>query len=53
MFSGTIGIFTNPEACDTPVLGRDVLDNFRVIFDRGRNTILLLAAPHDYEVVIR
>ncbi len=52
-FSGTIGIFTNPEACDTPVLGRDVLDNFRVIFDRGHNTILLLAAPHDYEVVIR
>ena len=52
-FSGTIGIFTDPEVCDTPVLGRDVLDNFCVIFDRTRNTILLLAAPHDYEVVIR
>src|SRR5262249_17115985 len=45
-FSGTIGVFTDPEACDTPVLGRDVLDHFRVIFDRNRNSILLLAAPH-------
>ena len=52
-FSGTIGVFTDPEACDTSVLGRDVLDHFRVIFDQGRNTILLLAPPHDYEVVLR
>lgn len=52
-FSGTIGIFTDPGACDTPVLGRDVLDNFRVIFDSNRNSILLLAAPHDYEVLVR
>jgi hypothetical protein len=52
-FSGTLGVFTDPEACDTPVLGRDVLDNFRVIFDRGRNSILLLSPPHDYEVIIR
>ena len=52
-FSGTIGVFTDPETCDTPVLGRDVLDNFCVIFDRNRNSILLLAAPHDYEVLVR
>lgn len=52
-FSGTIGIFTDPAACDTPVLGRDVLDSFRVIFDQGHNTIFLLAPPHDYDVVVR
>jgi len=52
-FSGTIGIFTDPEACDTPVLGRDVFDHFRVVFDQGRNTILLLAPPHDYDVILR
>jgi Aspartyl protease len=52
-FSGTIGIFTDPAACDTPVLGQDVLDHFRVIFDQSRNAILLLAPPHDYEVVVR
>lgn len=52
-FSGTVGVFTNAEASDTPVLGRDVLDHFRLIFDRGRNVILLLAPPHDYDVVMR
>ena len=52
-FSGTIGVFIDPEACDTPVLGRDVLDHFRLIFDRGRNIILLLAPPHDYDVIMR
>jgi Retroviral aspartyl protease len=52
-FAGTIGVFTDPEACDTPVLGRDVLDNFRLIFDRNRNSIPLLSPPHDYEVVVR
>ena len=34
-FTGVVGVFTDPETCDTPVLGRDVLDNFRLIFDRG------------------
>ncbi len=52
-FTGTMGAFTDAEACDTPVLGRDVLDHFRLIFDRGRNAILLLSSPHDYEVVVR
>lgn len=52
-FGGTVGVFTDPEASDTPVLGRDVLDHFRLIFDRGRNVILLLASPHDYDVVVR
>jgi hypothetical protein len=52
-FSGTIGVFTDSEACDTPVLGRDVLDSFRLICDPGRNVILLLAPPHEYDVVVR
>jgi hypothetical protein len=42
---GTIGVFTDPEACDTLVLGRDVLNNFRLIFDRGCNFIRLLSSP--------
>jgi hypothetical protein len=52
-FSGTTSVFTDPDACDTPVLGRDVLDSFRVIFDRNRNSVLLLSTPHDYEVLVR
>jgi hypothetical protein len=53
IFTGTLGVFTDPDACDTPVLGRDVLNSFCLIFDRGRNTILLLSPPHDYDVVVR
>lgn len=52
-FTGTIGVFMNQDACDTPVLGRDVLDNFRLVFDKIRDCILLLSAPHDYDVVVR
>jgi hypothetical protein len=44
---------TAPDACDTAVLGRDVLNNFRLIFDLGRSIILLLVPPHDYDVVVR
>ncbi len=53
VFTGIIGIFTAPEACDTPMLGRDVLDSFRVIVDWGRKSILLLSAPHDYDVIVQ
>lgn len=53
IFVGTIGIFTDPGACDTPVLGRDVLDAFKTIVDRERDQILLLSPPHDYRVVTR
>jgi hypothetical protein len=53
IFVGVIGIFTDPAACDTPVLGRDVLDAFKVIIDRARDQILLLSPPHDYTVMTR
>jgi hypothetical protein len=32
------------------VLGRDVLDNFDVIFSRRRDEVLLLAPNHSYTV---
>jgi hypothetical protein len=53
IFVGVIGVFTDPAACDTPVLGRDVLDSLKMIFDRERDQILLLSPPHDYTVVTR
>ena len=52
-FTGTIGVFIDQDACDTPVLGRDVLDSFRLVFDKMRDCILLLSPPHDYDVVVR
>ncbi|HET6881603.1 MAG TPA: hypothetical protein VFI31_15675, partial [Pirellulales bacterium] len=42
---------TDPGASDLCVLGRDVTDNFDVIFSRPRGELLLLAQRHRYRVV--
>lgn len=42
VFKGKINVFLDPHASEVPLLGRDVLDNFVVIFDRKNNYILLL-----------
>lgn len=47
---GEFAAFTDPEATDFSILGRDVLDNFDLIVSRGRNEVLLLALPHQYRV---
>jgi hypothetical protein len=51
IFGGPVNIFLDPHATRMPVLGRDVLDHFTVIFDRKRNSILLLDEPDDYQLV--
>jgi hypothetical protein len=47
---GTFGVFTNSESADLSVLGRDVTDNFSVIYDRPNQVVALLAPPHFYEI---
>ena len=47
---GQFGAFTDPRACDYPILGRDVLNHFDVIVSRRRNEVLLLAPKHNYTV---
>ncbi len=47
---GEFAAFTDPEATDLSVLGRDVLDNFDLIMSRPRNEIFLLAPRHQYRV---
>jgi hypothetical protein len=47
---GTFGVFTDSESADLSVLGRDVTNNFSVIYDYHGRTIALLAAPHFYEI---
>lgn len=42
VFKGKINVFLDPHSSEVPLLGRDVLDNFVVIFDRKKNSILLL-----------
>jgi hypothetical protein len=51
IFSGDVNIFLDPHATRFPILGRDVLDNFVVIFDRSQNQILLLQEPDTYQIV--
>lgn len=48
IFKGEINVFLDPHASDVPLLGRDVLDNFVVIFDRIKERILLLDEEEEY-----
>jgi hypothetical protein len=47
---GVFAAFTDTAATDLSVLGRDVLNHFDVILSRPRDEVLLLAAPHRYQV---
>ena len=47
---GTFGVFTKAESADLSVLGRDVTDNFSVIYDYPKQIVALLAPPHLYEI---
>jgi hypothetical protein len=48
---GEFAGFTDPDATDLSILGRDVLNIFDVIVSRRRNEVLLLAPNHHYQVV--
>ncbi len=48
---GELAAFTDPNATDFSILGRDVLNNFDVIISRQRNEVLLLAPNHRYQVI--
>ena len=47
---GQFGVFTESESAELSVLGRDVTNNFGVIYDYPNRTIALLATPHFYEI---
>jgi hypothetical protein len=49
---GTFGVFTEGESADLSVLGRDVTNNFGVIYDYPNSVVALLATPHFYEIKI-
>jgi hypothetical protein len=48
--NGSFGVFTDPVSSDISVLGRDVTNNFDVIYSFPKREVLLLAAPHGYVV---
>jgi hypothetical protein len=43
-------LFTESESADLSVLGRDVTNNFGIIYDYPNQTVALLAPPHYYEI---
>ncbi len=47
---GSFGVFTESESADLSVMGRDVTNNFSVIYDYSQQLIALLAPPHSYEI---
>ncbi|MEK6287153.1 MAG: hypothetical protein AABO57_15540 [Acidobacteriota bacterium] len=47
---GQFGVFTEGESAELSVLGRDVTNNFAVIYDYPNRAVVLLALPHYYEI---
>jgi hypothetical protein len=47
---GEFAAFTDTEASDLSILGRDILHHFDLILGRKHGEILLLAPPHSYRV---
>jgi len=47
---GSFGVFLEGESADLSVLGRDVTNNFSVIYDYPNQIIALLAPPHSYQI---
>ncbi|MBA3711180.1 MAG: hypothetical protein H0W76_01880 [Pyrinomonadaceae bacterium] len=47
---GSFGVFTEGESAELSVLGRDVTDNFSVIYDYPNQAVALLSPPHYYEI---
>ena len=47
---GTFNVFVESESSDLSVLGRDVTNNFGIIYDYPNQTVALLAPPHYCEI---
>jgi hypothetical protein len=50
---GPFGVFTDPATSEVPILGRDVTNNFDVIYSYPKRQVTLLAPPHDYQIQLR
>jgi hypothetical protein len=50
VFHGQFAAFTEPEALDMSVLGRDISNLFAVVVDRQRDLVCLLGTGHQYSI---
>ena len=53
VFKGQFAGFTDAEALDMSVLGRDILNLFALIVDRQADTVYLVGQKHFYTIGIR
>jgi hypothetical protein len=51
VIEGSFAAFTDEEATDFSILGRDVLDHMDLILSRRRNEVILIAPPTRYEIL--
>ncbi|MDH3602054.1 MAG: retropepsin-like domain-containing protein [Candidatus Tectomicrobia bacterium] len=51
-FSGRYAAFTQLEALDMSILGRDILQLFAVIFDQSRDLVCMLRDRHHYTIAV-
>jgi hypothetical protein len=49
-FQGTFAGFTNPDALDMNVLGRDIMNHFAVIVDHRNNLVCMIGTGHRYAI---
>jgi hypothetical protein len=47
---GSFGVFTDPTSSDVSILGRDVTNNFDVIYSFPQRQVMLLSPPHNYQI---
>jgi hypothetical protein len=50
---GPFGVFGDPNSSDVSVLGRDVTNNFDVIYSYPNRQVTLLAAPHGFQIQLQ
>ncbi len=50
IFRGDYAAFTQLEALDMSVLGRDIMEMFAVIVDRSDDVVVLIRSPHRYAI---
>jgi hypothetical protein len=49
-FQGSLAGFTNPDALDMNVLGRDIMNHFAVIADRPGDLVCMIGKGHRYAI---
>lgn len=49
-FQGTLAGFTDPNALDVNVLGRDIMNHFAVIVDHPGNLVCMIGKGHRYTI---